>query len=101
MHRPFRHLADDLADVIEVQAARGQASRTVYIRLRHGTAGIWLERQRIRHPFGPEIPNQGIVVAVRGMREAVEEPMHTLEHGARSHNPVRASSAARSPDCAA
>jgi len=50
----------------------------------------------------PKSPVSGVVVALGGVRETVEQAVHALEHRARTDgNPLRASSAARIPDCAA
>jgi hypothetical protein len=87
VHRPFRHLADDLRDVLRLDAARGQPTRAIDIRLRHGPAWIGLEGQRVRHPARAEIAGQRIVIALRGVRETVEQPVHALEHGARADEP--------------
>ena len=84
VHRPLRDLADDLGDVVGLDAARGQPSGAIDVRLRHGSAGVRLERQRVRHPAGAEIARQRLVVAMGGVGKTVEQPMHALEHRARA-----------------
>src|ERR1700712_32502 len=85
VHRPLGHFADDLTDILDLDAAAGQAPGAIDIRLRHRSTGIRLEGQRIDHPSGPEIACQGVVVAFGGARESVKQPVDTLEYGARTN----------------
>ena len=50
--------------------------------MRHGAAGIGLEGERLGHPARAEIVERR-VVALRGVGEAVKQPVHALEHRAR------------------
>ena len=84
VHRPLRHLAHDLADVLGPNTARSQPSRTIDIGLRHRPARIRLERQRIRHPAPTEIGSQRLVVAMGRVRKPMKQTVHALEHGART-----------------
>ena len=101
MNGALRHFADHLLDVAGLDAARGKPLRAIDIGMRHGPAGIRLERERLRHPLLAEIAGERFIVALRRVRKAVEQPVHAFEHRARSRKPPRASSAARMPDCAA
>ena len=87
VHRSLRHLADDFGNFLGFDAARGQPARTIDIGLRHGPAWIRLERQRVRHPARAEIAGQRVVIALRGMCKAMEQPVHALEHRAWSEKP--------------
>ena len=97
VHRPLRHLADDLGDVFGFDAPRSQPARAIDIGLGHRPARIGLERQRVRYPSRAEIACQRVVIAARGVREAVEQPVHALEHRPRTGKPSRANNAARIP----
>ena len=57
--------------------------RAVDIGMRHGPAGIGLERDRLGHPARAEIADHLVVVAVERVGEAVEQAVHALEHRAR------------------
>ena len=60
-----------------------EAPRAIDVRMRHGAAGIELERHGLGHPALAEAVEQLVPVALRGAREAVEEAVLALEHGAR------------------
>ena len=87
MHGAFGDLANDLADILRLDAARAEPPRAIDIGLRHGPAGIGLEGERVGDPARAEIAGQRGVVALRRMREAVEQAVHAFEHGARTDEP--------------
>src|SRR6185369_10445111 len=87
VHGSLRHLADDLGNVLGLDAVRGQPARAIDIGLRHRPAWIRLEGQRVRHPARAEITGQRAIIALRSVRETVEQPMHALEHRARADEP--------------
>src|SRR3974390_730796 len=51
--------------------------------MRHGATWIELEGERFGYPAAIEIVDKRSIVAFVRVREAVEQPMHALEHGAR------------------
>ena len=63
---------------------RRQPPRAVDVGMRHGPARIGLEGQRLGHPARAEIAEQRAVVAVRRVRETVEQAVRALEHRARA-----------------
>ena len=83
MHRALADVADDLLDLLGLDAARCEPPRAIDIRMRHRPAGIRLEGQRLRHPARAEIAGQRGVVAFGRVGEAVEEAVHPFEHRAR------------------
>src|SRR5262249_24290218 len=52
--------------------------------MRHRSAGIRLECKRFGYPARTEITCKGAIVTLRRMREAAEEAVDALEHGAGS-----------------
>jgi hypothetical protein len=56
--------------------------------MRHRSARIGLEGKRLRHPLRAEIADQRIVIACRGMGEAMKQPVHAFEYGARAEKTV-------------
>src|SRR5262249_26982528 len=87
MHRALADLADDLLDLLRLDAAASEPPRAVDVGVRHRPAGIRFERERRRHPARAEIAGQRIVVAAGGAGEAVEQAVHALEYGARPEEP--------------
>ena len=67
-----------------VEAARRQPAGAVDIGMRHGSARIGLEGERLCHPAGAEIIDQQVVTALGGVGEAVKEAVGALQHGARA-----------------
>src|SRR5512132_3042608 len=84
MHRAFADLAHELLDLLRLDPARRQPSRAVDIGMRHRSAWIRFEGERLRHPMRTEIADERVVIARRGMGEAMEQAMHALEYGARA-----------------
>ncbi len=84
MHGAFGDLADDFGDLLGMHAARGQRPCAIDVGLRHRSAGIGFEGQRIGHPLGAEITRQGLVIAFPRVRKAIEQPVHALKYRARS-----------------
>ena len=60
------------------------AARAVDIGMRHGSARIRLEGERLRHPAGAEIAGERGIVARARAGEAVEQAVRAFEHGARA-----------------
>ena len=87
MHGSLGHLADDLVDGVGRDAASGQADCAIDIGLDHSAAGEGLEGERLRDPVSTDTVDEPAVVAGRAAGEAVEEPMRSLEHAGRSHEP--------------
>src|SRR6202011_5439700 len=78
VHGALADLADDLAHVLGPDAARGKPPGAVDIGMRHGSAGIGLEGERLTHPARAEAAGEGVVVAGPGVGEAVEQAVHAL-----------------------
>src|SRR6185503_4516281 len=81
MHRAFGDLADELLYVRRLDALGREPPRAVDVRMRHGAARVRLEGQRLDHPALGEVADQRVIVALRRVRETVEEAVHTLEYG--------------------
>ena len=96
MHRALADLADHFDYVVGLEA-RAEPPRAVDIRMRHGSARIGLERERLRHPARAEVADQRVVIALGRAREAVKEAVHAFEHGARPGKPARPRRAAERP----
>src|SRR3954451_23792771 len=88
MHRAFADLAHELLDLIRLDPAHRQTPRAIDVGMRHRSARIGLEGERLRHPLRAEIADQRIIIARRGMGEAVKQPVHALEYGARAEKTV-------------
>src|SRR5581483_6506005 len=50
MHRALRNLADKILHIVRLDAASREASGTIDVGVRHGPAGIRLERECFGHP---------------------------------------------------
>src|SRR6516165_2344861 len=83
MHRPLADLADELFDLLRLDAAGSEPPRAVDVGMRHRPAGIRFERERRRHPACAEVAGERIVVPGGGAGEAVEQSVHAFEYGAR------------------
>src|SRR5438093_11688348 len=85
MHGALADLTDHLLDLVSLDALGGKPARAIDVGVRHGPAGIGLERERLGHPALAEIAGDRVVVALGGVGKAVKEAVHTLEHGARTN----------------
>ena len=83
MHGALANLADKFLDVAHRDPARRQSTGTVNVRMRHGSARVELECQRLTHPAAAEVADQCRVVARRRRRKAVKQPVGPFEHRAR------------------
>src|SRR5438093_7321810 len=82
MHGALADLTDHLLDLVSLDALGGKPARAIDVGVRHGPAGIGLERERLGHPALAEIARDRVVVTLGGVGEAMEEAVHTLEHRA-------------------
>src|SRR5262249_24739025 len=102
MHRALADLADELLDLLRLDAPASEPPRAVDVGVRHRPAGIRFERERGRQPARAEIAGKRVVVAAGGAGEAVEQAVHAFEYGARPEEtgtgePRRAQSGLRRP----
>src|SRR5262249_22372727 len=86
VHRAFPNLADDFLYLVQIDFW-GQSASAVDVRMSHGAASVDLEGERLGDPPAAEAPGELAQLALRGTREAVEEAMGSLEHGARADEP--------------
>ena len=70
-------------------ATRRQAARAVDVGMRHGSARVWLERERLDHPAFAEISGQCARSPPPSYaRSAWKKPVRALEHRARPDEAV-------------
>src|SRR6476620_3679743 len=84
MHRAFSNFAHQLFYVGRLDAACGEPLGASDVRMRHGSTWIGFEGKRFGHPAFAKAANERVVVALRGMRKAMEQPVHALEDRARA-----------------
>src|SRR5690349_7116551 len=84
VHRAFAHLADDFLYLVQIDFW-GQSASAVDVGMSHRAAGIDLEGERLGDPAAAEALGELAPLALRGVREAVEEAVRSFEHRARTN----------------
>ncbi len=85
MDRAFADLADDVGNLIRIDAVGGQANGAIDEGLAHGAAGVRLESQARHSPILPQAV--GKMAEIRGegvIRETEEKSVLAFKHGARA-----------------